>query len=1157
MGLFDGVASSTGNAGKSLFGGASSTDTAAPSTTPGTGKSLFERITPADKSTTSTAPGTGTSLFGAAPATTAANTSSLFGGATTNTATSASGATSSLFGNNAQPAQTTASSLFSGLNATSKAAQTSSFPSLNATSQPATSGTSLFGGALGAAAQPSTTGSGLFSMATTSKPATSTSLFGTAPAATSNITGGFLGAAQPAGAQNSVIQSIDETTANPAYFDQLLERGRKRQTEENVTPFGDLPQLELGLADISRKVRNLGQGGPSAELARGGDTTKAHYLLSASGVNTSRALRDLDNLTGIALYENELSSAHGVKRDLARRHQNEFQEMINDHIKSAHDDFDRMIDEQLHGVDWSAHRQRIYEHFGLKKPQALDDEAPESGAFGRSKKGRSFGASANKSFGLSGLSRSVIGAPGFKGARQSQFADIAERMPASDNFRTAPEDRVSRIRQEKYADRVKELNVARIQEAPFPVLKHFADVESDQPDENTAMLLNAYRALVKITGEGRSEDSVKDVKERQYATAYLSDATISAGSSAIRKRVLEGSRRYLEELFYNTLEQTVADHPRDANVGGKPTKIAKVKGYVRVRAARRELGSEVAIFQQLDDNYCWAVIFYLLRAGLVQDAVLYVEENASAFRHLDRKFMNYLRHYAESPERRLPHRDQTEIQNDYTQRAKLAPEDTLDPYRMMCYKVIGRCDLARRTIDGINSDEMDFLWLQFALAREYSRVDELASEAYGLDEVRTTIKDIGERYFGPNSDIPNAPNTLFFMQILAGMFEKAIADLYAHNYVSAVHFAIALDYYGLLRVSDIKLSDELLSYSTRQQAQLAFGSMIGLYTGDFRTANPTAAADYLALICLNADLSGELGRGQRELCHQALTELVLETREFAQLLGDVRADGQRIKGAIELRIKLIGLTDEQDFLRQITLVAARTAEDNGRTTDAALLFHLAEDYDKVVTILNDAVSLALTTDIGEQPQKLVPLKPRSGQEPSAELQGSLSLTTVDDPIEFARNFRSLYSGNQMYYRHIKSLNSGCLNLLLSLADARRALEEQRWANAVDDINAASVLPAGARGNNVEIRSKANAFNELPPVVARTIGHVMIWALVACMNRVSELRHNEFDSPHKQQAIKDFMDTAKDVMLFAGLIRYKLPGRVWEVLARAGQELGVY
>ena len=131
------------------------------------------------------------------------------------------------------------------------------------------------------------------------------------------------------------------------------------------------------------------------------------------------------------------------------------------------------------------------------------------------------------------------------------------------------------------------------------------------------------------------------------------------------------------------------------------------------------------------------------------------------------------------------------------------------------------------------------------------------------------------------------------------------------------------------------------------------------------------------MICLKEDLPGELGKRQREICYQALTEVVLETREFAQLLGDIRSDCQRIKGAVEQRLKLIGLENEQDFLKHITLVAARTAEEQSRVTDAALLFHLAEDYDKVIQIVNDAVSLALTTELGEQPARLTPLKPRT------------------------------------------------------------------------------------------------------------------------------------------------------------------------------------
>jgi nuclear pore complex protein Nup93 len=408
---------------------------------------------------------------------------------------------------------------------------------------------------------------------------------------------------------------------------------------------------------------------------------------------------------------------------------------------------------------------------------------------------------------------------------------------------------------------------------------------------------------------------------------------------------------------------------------------------------------------------------------------------------------------------------QTAIINEYSNRSRLAPEDSIDPYRMVCYKVIGRCDILKRSLDGITNDMMDWIWLQFSLAREYSRVEEYAQEAFGLEELRQSIKDIGERYFGPGSEVANAPTTLFFMQILAGMFEKAVADLYPHNYVSANHFAISLDFYGLLRVADVSNNDDLLSYTSRQQAQIAFGSMVGLYTRDFRTADATAAVDYLTLICLNGDLTGDIGKRQLSLCWQALSEVVLETREFAQLLGDIRADGQRMKGAIEQRLRLIGLDNEREFLKNITLVAARTAEEQSRVTDAALLFHLAEDYDKVMQVVSGAVSQALTTEVGEQPARLTPLKPRNEaqdpqqqQQQQGQVQGSLSLTAVDDPIDLARNMNDLYNTSPMYYSKIKETTRDSCEILLKLANARYELEDRNWP-AVIDVSLPFILSA--------------------------------------------------------------------------------------------------
>ena len=1055
----------------------------------------------------------------------------------------------------------------------------------------------------------------LFGGTSTSQPAQPTgSLFGATTTTTTQPAAGSVFGATTKGGNASVFPSgllpkvqdadklnapIDPNTAppQPAYFDALLQRGKKRQTEENVNPFGELPQLQLGLQDISRKVRNLGQGGPSAGLARGADA-RAHYLLSASGVNTSQALRDLEDLSGPNATRPqavqdlpELIYASAVKDTLAQKYQNDFQNMVDTHVQKAKDDFNKMIDERLHGVDWDAQRQRIYEHFGLKKPRNMDDSAVNGasgldvGSFGRSSRRSRHGASAmDKSFGMPGISKSVIGTPGIKGMRMSAFGDIAEKMPI-DGIRSAPEDRILRIKQEKYADRVKELNVARLQEKIFPVLQRFSEVEAEPSNDDTSMLVHAYNALIRITSEDSGIENASDpraIKERQYAAAYLDETINSARSVGIRKRVINGSRKFLEHLFYTQVESTVARNPREANIGGVPTAIAKIKGYVRVRASRKELGPDIEMLQEVNGDYCWPVVFYLLRSGLYREALEFVDNNAAAFRQIDRSFMRYLRAFVTSDEHRLPSDLQTAINNEYSQRQRLAPEDSIDPYRMVCYKIIGRCELQKRSLDGITNDMMDWIWLQFSLAREYDRVQEFQHEAFGLDELRQAIKEIGERYFGPGSDVANAPTTFFFMQTLAGMFEKAVADLYAHNYVSAVHFAIALDFYGLLRVSDISNSDDLLTYTTRQQPQMAFGSLVGLYTRDFRTADATAAVDYLTLICLNGDLTGELGKAQRELCHQALTEVVLETREFAQLLGDIRSDGQRIKGAIEQRLTLIGLENEQDFLKHITFVAARTAEEQSRTTDTALLFHLAEDYDKVIQVVNEAMSLALTTELGEQPTRLTPLKPRTTEPQSNQQQdqpqGSLSLTAVDDPIELAINMKNLYSGNQMYYSKIKQSNRDSCIILLQLADARKALEQSSWPKAIDvstnttrlptpnmaanmsclqDVTGSRLLPAEAAGNISAIRQTAQAFNQLPPVVARTVGYVMLWTVIACSNNVEKLRSAEFETGAQQDTIQRCVQTSKDVMLFAGLIRFKLPGRVWEALARIGGDLGAY
>ena len=401
---------------------------------------------------------------------------------------------------------------------------------------------------------------------------------------------------------------------------------------------------------------------------------------------------------------------------------------------------------------------------------------------------------------------------------------------------------------------------------------------------------------------------------------------------------------------------------------------------------------------------------------------------------------------------------------------------------MACYKVIGRCDINNRSFEGLQPDVHDWIWLQFILAREGDRAAELASETFGLAELQATsarwaqalpqergddggggVAGAGPGTTGAAGDDASGSFGMFFyLQVLAGMFEQAVSYLYPFSYVDAVHFAVGLAYYGLLRPSDAaSAGNVLVTHNTRGQSQINFGRMLGYYTRDFRSADVGAAVDYLVLICLECDKprEEEADRQQAALCHEALRDLVLETREFSRLIGDVRPDGRRIRGLIERRGSLIALQAEYDFVKAITLQAASFADDNGRTTDAVLLYHLAGDYDAVVAIVSRALSEAVSVDIGQGPMRLVPVKPRveagreaggvTGGGEAAEPGSSLGLAVIEDPVELARTMMAMYERNEMFRRKIQDHNRIACSVLLQMSEIKSLVEAGQWMQCVD------------------------------------------------------------------------------------------------------------
>jgi len=101
--------------------------------------------------------------------------------------------------------------------------------------------------------------SSIFGNTATTQVAPANSIFGSQPQAQQQPSQGSLfgqSQAQP-------VRSSGQTT-QPAFFNSLLERGKKRplSTVGQNSSFEELPSLQLGLDDIRRKARELGSGGP-------------------------------------------------------------------------------------------------------------------------------------------------------------------------------------------------------------------------------------------------------------------------------------------------------------------------------------------------------------------------------------------------------------------------------------------------------------------------------------------------------------------------------------------------------------------------------------------------------------------------------------------------------------------------------------------------------------------------------------------------------------------------------------------------------------------------------------------------------------------------------------------------------------------------------
>lgn len=69
--------------------------------------------------------------------------------------------------------------------------------------------------------------------------------------------------------------------------------------------------------------------------------------------------------------------------------------------------------------------------------------------------------------------------------------------------------------------------------------------------------------------------------------------------------------------------------------------------------------------------------------------------------------------------------------------------------------------------------------------------------------------------------------------------------------------------------------------------------------------------------------------------------------------------------------------------------------------------------------------------------------------------------------------------------------------------------------------------------------------------------MIIWSITCIGRERQRLNAGPYETEMRQGLAEELLVMAKDLMTFSGMVKYKLPPRVYETLARAGADIGAF
>ena len=681
-----------------------------------------------------------------------------------------------------------------------------------------------------------------------------------------------------------------------------------------------------------------------------------------------------------------------------------------------------------------------------------------------------------------------------------------------------------------YLTVVKKLNEARLKGNKIPLAKEFAsELRGIDRELRSDQVLSCWECL-----------SIIEREDELYDQVNLSGAYRSPVGSANRvnwnKNLICGSKKYLETSFSKYIDTTISYYPRDALLGGKPSNIDRIRSFFNIRM-KRGSPADLQKLDLIDGIPIWACIFNLFRCGYLREAYNFASQYEFHLLKSEPNFIAYLKAFIETEDNFLTGTLKAQIQSDYSQRLIVGNQD---PYKMTLLKILGRCDLNKKTVPEVITTTQDYIWLQLWLIKDIQDASSPSSN-YNLASLQKLVLDFGPKHFNPKN---NNPVQYFETLLVVGLFEDAVAYLFESSHqLDAVHFAIALAYHGTINATpnpggnDWETVVSLKEPSSQTTSRyLNYFKLISTISKTFSTVSGVldSIQYYLTLPLASQSYNA--------ICQESIRDVVLVSGNFSAILGDTVADGSHRPGIISRFAPLMvssnslgsNLDDQRRFMASLTKSAAAKCERDDKFMDSIHLYNLAGDYEKVLQIVCRKMSQMF----------------------SQAYVASEQATVYNN----SKSIYNYYSSTQDIPTKVQSRSLETCKTLLGLMEFKKLTAESNWRSALQRIEDLGLfflsLPESASSafndDSTElsaISASVENFKTLDDTITCNLSEIFLQTMISIYQVFSETKQLVSHDIGRQKEITKLRRKSRNLMVLVGMLQYRVSQDVCSKMTR--------